>query len=82
MPDFSLDLTDIPAALRPAADLLADRRREIVEGLNTGRADNAWAQPRLRSIALAMEIMRQPAAALLAHDAAGDWPDVRRPKCA
>lgn len=74
--DFSLDIASIPAALRPAADMLTDRAREITDLLDAGRTDATWAGPRLRSIALTLDLMRQPQAVLFVRATADEWPTV------
>lgn len=72
MTDLCFDIASISEPLRPAADMLADRSREIAGLLEAGRATDEWAQMRLRSIGLLLDILRQPTVALLAHEAAAD----------
>ncbi len=75
--DFTLNLSDIPAPLRPAADVLADRHLEIITQLQRGLATQAWAAPRLASINLALDLMRHPSQRALAWSRTDTWPEVR-----
>jgi len=75
--ELDLDIAAIPAPVRAAADILADRSREIGDLLAAGRVTPEWAQPRMASIAIALAALRHPAVALCVHEEARDYPDVR-----